>query len=749
MQIRQIKIFIIFIFFFIFLFKTANGEIIKVINITGNERISNETIEMFSSVNLNDNLDPDKINNILNSLYKTNFFENINIDFTNNILNINVVENPIIENIIFEGIKADRIKKALSQNLSLKSRSSFNELSLRNDKETIIKVLKELGFYFPKVEIYRENLSDNKISLTYKVDIGNKSKINKITFLGNKIFKDKKLKSLIVSEEFKFWKFISNKKFLNENNILLDKKLLKNFYLSKGYYNVSINDSFAKVSEKNQFELIYNIDPKEKIYFNNINLNLPSDFDEKNFDKLKKIFLKMKDQPYSIKLIEKILDEIDVITTNEEYQSITSTVEENLTDNKIDLNFNIMETEKMFVERINIFGNNITGENVIRNNFEIDEGDPYNEILLNKSINNLKSLNYFKKVIANTVPGKSEKSKIINISVEEKATGEISAGAGVGTSGGTIAFSVKENNYLGKGIAVEANATINEESIKGIFSLENPNFQNTDKSINFSVQSLEIDRMSDFGYKNNKTGFSIGTDFEYLDDFNLGLSTTSFYEKIETDSTASAKQKKQEGNYWDTFILLNFDYDKRDQKFQTSDGFRSQYFVNMPIISETNTLTNTYDYKYYTELYENNVSTASILLKTSHSLTNDDIKLSERLFIPSNRLRGFEKGKVGPIDGNDYIGGNYISAINFTSSLPQILENVQNVDFAVFFDAASVWGVDYDSSLDKNNGIRSSIGIGIDWFTVLGPLTFSLAHPLTKNNNDKTESFRFNLGTTF
>ena len=281
-----------------------------------------------------------------------------------------------------------------------------------------------------------------------------------------------------------------------------------------------------------------------------------------------------------------------------------------------------------------------------------------------------------------------------------------------------------------------------------MFSVTNPNFKNTNKSVNFRLQALEIDRIADYGYKNNKLGFSVGTNFEYLDDLNLGLSTSSFYEKIETDSTASAMQKKQEGNYWDTFLKIDFDYDKRDQKFQTTDGFRSRYFLDLPIISDTNTISNTYDYKLYTELYDQNVASASFLIKAANSLTDDNIKLSERLFIPSNRLRGFEKGKVGPMDGNDYIGGNFITAINFTSTVPQILENSENVDFAIFFDAANIWGVDYDSSLD-NNEVRSSIGMGIDWFTLLGPLNFSLAAPLTKGSNDKTESFRFNLGTTF
>ena len=208
--------------------------------------------------------------------------------------------------------------------------------------------------------------------------------------------------------------------------------------------------------------------------------------------------------------------------------------------------------------------------------------------------------------------------------------------------------------------------------------------------------------------------------------------------------------KKQKGDYFDTFANFNFDYDKRNQKFQTSDGFRSTYRTSVPLISETNTLTNTYTYKYFTELYDDNVSSFSIYMKAANSIKDKDIKLSERLFAPSSRLRGFEFGKVGPKDGNDYIGGNYVSTVNFTSTLPFILENAQNTDFLVFFDAANIWGVDYDSSLsDKSDDIRSAVGIGIDWFTPIGPLNFSFASPISKSDTDKTETFRFNLGTTF
>ena len=749
-MLKNLK-FLIFYSFIVFLNfnNTVLADIVKNIEVKGNERISSETILMFSDVSINDEVNSQKINKILKNLYDSNFFENISINITNNNLLINVVELPIIENILFEGIKAKKIKDEIFKDLKLKERSSFNQIDLIDDKQNILKKLKNIGYFNSTIETYLEDLNDNRVNLIYNINLGDKAKIKKISFIGDKIYKNRKLRNIIISEEYKFWKFISGKKYLNENLISYDEKLLKGFYLNRGYFDVKINSSYAKLISDNDFELIYNINANKKYFFNELTLSLPADFQKDNFEQLDKIFIKTKGKPYSINVVEEILDEIDNITINQEYTSVKAFVEENIISNQINLNFTIKETEKYFVERINILGNNITRENVIRNQLEIDEGDPYNEILDNKSINNLNSLNFFKSVQSEVLDGDEKNSKVINITVEEKATGEIMAGAGFGTSESSIMFGVKENNYLGKGISLDANAKLSPDSFKGSLNVRNPNYKNSDKSIFASIQAQEIDNTENFGYKTNKQGIEFGTNFEYLKDFNLGLSTSSFYEKIETDSTASATQQSQEGDYWDTFVKFNFDYDKRNQKFKTTDGFRSSYYLDLPIISKTNTLTNTYNYKFFSELYENNISTVSLFVQSANSITDDDIKLSERLSIPSSKLKGFQSGKVGPKDGDDYIGGNYITALNFASTLPNILPNSQNIDFSMFLDAANVWGVDYNSALNDASKIRSSIGMAVDWFTPIGPLTFSLSETLSKHSTDVTESFRFNIGTTF
>ena len=727
---------------------SVNAEIIKKIIIDGNQRISDETVKMFSLISVNDKLNENDLNKLLKNLYETNFFENITINFENGILSLFVVEYPVIDNIYYEGIKTNKILDIIKDNIKLKPRSSFNISLLENDKNSSLLLLKNLGYYFSTIDIFVETLKDNKINLTYKINLGEKAKIKKITFLGNENYKDSKLKSIIVSEEYKFWKFISGKKFLNPNLINLDTRLLKNFYLNNGFYDVVINSSFAKIVDNNEFEIIFNIIPNNRKYFRNFSLDIPNDFDENNFNKLKVIFDDLKGNAYSIIAIDKLLEEINAVTAEEQYQSTKASVIETIENDIIDLSFKIEETQKFYIDKINIYGNNITRENVIRNQLYIDEGDPFNEILEKKSLNNIKSLNFFK-TVESSVVDIDNGNKIINITVEERPTGEITASAGVGSTGSSVGFGIKENNFLGAGITLDSSLILGTDSIDGIFSVINPNFRNTDKSIYVKIEASEEDNFESFGYKTNKTGFGFGTNFELYDKTYFGIGNSNFYEKIETDSTASDRQKKQEGNYWDSFLNLNFDFDNRNQKYQTTSGFRSYYSLDLPVISDTNTLKNKYNYKYFTELYENNISSFSIFLETANSLSNDDVKLSERVNIPSKRLRGFESGRVGPKDGDDFIGGNYVYTLNFSSTLPHLLENSQNSDFLFFIDAANIFGVDYDSSLDNSNNIRSSVGIGLDWYTPIGPLNFSLAYPLTKEKTDKTETFRFNLGTTF
>ena len=185
-------------------------------------------------------------------------------------------------------------------------------------------------------------------------------KFQKFHFIGDKKFKDSTLKNIIISEEYKFWKFLSGKKYLNENLINYDKRLLNNFYKNKGFFNVIIESSFANYLGNDEFEIIYNISSGKKFYFNEFNLNLPIDYERANFQQLDKIFRELKGENYSLNSIDKILKEIDKIILNEQFEFLKSTVKESIEDNLINLTFDIGESEKFYVGKINILGNNVT-----------------------------------------------------------------------------------------------------------------------------------------------------------------------------------------------------------------------------------------------------------------------------------------------------------------------------------------------------------------------------------------------------
>ena len=372
--------------FYILLFCSSHAfsDTLNKIEIIGNDRISDETIKLFISVDIKDEINDDKLNKIIKDLYETDFFKNIKVNYDNQILLINVEENPIIENIFFNGVKSNRILEIIKDGTLIKQRSSYSENKIKNEKNIIKNILQNLGYYNSSLDILVDQSKNNLVNITYNIDLEKKSKIKKITFIGNKFFKEKKLRSVIISTEYKFWKFISGRKFLNKNVVKFDEKLLKNFYKNNGFYNVKINSSFAKLIDDNNFELIFNIDSGPKIYFGKLDIKLPSDFDENNFSSIKKLFRKTKGKPYSINSIDKILDEIDTITAQEQYMFIKANVIESIIDNSIDLQFNVEESEKFYVNRVNIFGNTITSENVIRNQLLVDEGDPFSEILVSK-----------------------------------------------------------------------------------------------------------------------------------------------------------------------------------------------------------------------------------------------------------------------------------------------------------------------------------------------------------------------------
>ena len=728
---------------------SANSEIIKEIKVNGNKRVSSATIKIFSEIEVNSDLSVNQLNDVVKKLYSTNFFNNVELIVEKNILYISVIENPLIQTLTFEGVKNKRIIKLLNEKIEMREKSSFIKNRVKNDEEKIINILRTNGYYFSKVTPKIKKNDNNTVDLIFEIDLGDKAYIKKITFIGNKKIKENKLKKVIISEEAKFWKFVSSRKFLDLNRIKLDEKLLYNFYKNKGYYNVSVESSSAKVIDESNFELIFNINAGKKYYFGQIDLIIPDEYSPESFKKIINVKDKLKGKTYSLNKIKKILNEIDEIALTKEFEFISAKYKENIIDNNINLSIKLEESKKFYIERINVFGNYITEENVIRNSLLVDEGDAYNEILVNKSINEIKSRRLFKTVNKIIDDGSSKDLKIININVEEQPTGEIFAGAGTGTSGSSLSFGIKENNYLGKGVKLDSQVSISDTALQGSLTMNNPNYKNSQKSLRTSLEATKIDQMSRFGYESTKTGFSIGTVFEQYEDIYFSPSISNYLETLKTSSVASDAKKKQKGDYFDSSFNYGLSLNKLNQNFQPSSGFKSTFFQSLPIYSDDYSIENKYDFVKYYSPNENAILSFRFLAQSINSLTGDDVRISKRIYIPSKRLKGFEFGKIGPKDGNDYIGGNYATAFNFATTLPGIFKDLETIDFSFFVDAANVWGVDYSDTIDDNSKIRTSSGLAVDWLTPIGPLSFSFAKPITKADTDRTENFRFDIGTTF
>jgi len=749
-SLKMTKYISLFILIFFTFFSNLNAEVINQIIIKNNNRISIETIKTYGDIKIGIDYSSNDLNKILKNLYETNFFKNIKLDIANNVLTIDVVENKIIQTVSINGVKSEKTTEAILKDLSLKSKSSFIESFVAEDLFRIKSSLYFQGYYFSNVSSSIIENKNNTVDLIYNIELGDKANVSRIEFTGNKVIKDRTLRNLITTEESKFWKFLSNKQFLNKENISRDERLLKQFYLNEGYYDVVINTSTANLLDNKSFKLTFNINAGAIYKINDTKLLLPVDYDPKNFSNITKLLKKLKDQNYSFAKVSKIVNAIDKVSLSREYDFISAELIENKVDNnKIDVTFKVFETQKLYIEKINVFGNNITQDNVVRNSLEIDEGDPFNELLNSKSMNNIRSLNIFKSVKSEIVDGSVPNTKIVNVTVAEKPTGEISLGAGLSSDGGTLGFAVGENNFMGKGISLSTSLRLSGDSVRGNFAVLNPNFNYTGRSLKTNFESTKIDKMSSSGYESSKNGFSFGTRFEQYENVFFSPTISTYWESIETNSTASDALRKQKGNFFAQTFSYALDFDDRDRMYKTTEGTRSTFVQQIPLISDTYSLLNGYEIKKWHKFDNKIVTSLGFYGRQINSLNDKDVKISNRLNLSNKKLKGFESGKIGPKDGKDFIGGNYAAAVNFNASLPMVFPSLEDMDFTYFIDVGNVWGVDYSDTINESNTIRSSTGIALNWFTVVGPLSFSFAQNLTKATTDKTQTFQFDIGTTF
>ena len=737
------------IIFFIILTNVSFAEI-KKINIVGNARVNSATIESLVDKKTS-NIDSIYINNLTKKIYDTDFFADVKISFNQEVLTINVIENPIVNFFYINGIKDSDLDQA-NKIITLKENSIFSSSKLKKDIEATREFLNASGYYQASIDPEVIKIDNNQINLIINIDKKEISKIKNIYFIGNKYFSNSQLMDVITSSEDGWWKFFSTSA-LSEQRIEYDKQLLKEFYKSKSFYDVQIESAFASVDKNNKFTLTYSINSGKKYKFGDYDLKVSGlALKEEDIKEIKNISNKLlKNEFYSPLTINKINKQITDFLESRKFGNFEINIQDvKAADDKINIIVQLNEGQKTLVNKINIQGNTITEEKVIRDNLILSEGDQLNSSKVKKSIDNVKSKQLFSKVDYKIEDSDKKNFKDLNLFVKEQPTGNISAGVGYGTNGGLFEASVNERNFLGQGINLNFTGRFSTDVIRGELSYLDPNYKNSNKELVASLFS-EVDDYKNSGYQNKRVGTKFATKYEIYEDIffrpNLGVQ----FDKLEVTGNISSLLRSRQGDFVTTSFGYNFLFDQRDSKFTPTSGSIIYFDQNIAtFFSDIPTVQTGLGATFYKELLnENYIGSIKARLANVVAFNDKDVKLSDRIFSSANDLRGFEQRGVGPVDSGDHIGGNNLATLSLKSTFPNpIPENLRATTF-LFLDMGNVWGADYSSSISNSSKLRTSTGIALDVISPIGPLSFTYSIPLSKASTDKEQNFLFNIGSSF
>jgi outer membrane protein insertion porin family len=737
------------IIFFLILTNTLFAEIKKV-NIVGNTRVNSTTIELLVDKR-NTNIDSIYLNNLTKKIFDTEFFADVKISFNQNVLTITVVENPIVNFFYINGVKDNDLDQ-INKIITLKENSLFSTSKLKKDIEATREFLNASGYYQALISPEVIKIDNNQINLIINIDKKEISKIKNIYFIGNKFFSDSQLLDVIVSAEDSWWKFFSTSA-LSEQRVEYDKQLLKEYYKSKSFYDVQIESAFASVDKNNNFTVTFSINSGKKYKFSDYDLKVSNlALKDADINEIKSISNKLlKNEFYSPKTINKLNKQITDFLETRRYGNFEINIQEiKAINDNINVIILLSDGQKSLIDKINIEGNSITEEKVIRDSLVISEGDQLNSSKIKKSVDNIKSKQLFSKVDYKVENSDKKDFKNLNLFVKEQPTGNISAGVGYGTNGGLFEASINERNFLGQGINLNFTGRFSSDVIRGEFSYVNPNYVNSNKELAASLFS-EVDDYKNSGYQNKRVGTKLATKYEIYEDIFFRPNFNVQYDKLDVTGSASSLLRSRQGEFITTSFGYNFLYDQRDSKFSPTSGSIIYFDQNIAtFLSDIPTVQTGVGATFYKELFSDKfIGSAKARLANVTAFNDKDVKLSDRIFASSSDLRGFQQRGIGPVDSGDHIGGNNLATISLKSTFPNPVPDNLRANTYLFLDLGNVWGADYSSLISDSSKLRTSIGAAIDLMSPVGPLSLTYSIPLSKASTDKEQNFLFNIGSSF
>ena len=746
-------LFFIFIFSINFVYAQNSNDIISDIKIEGNQRVELDTIYSYLKVSKGENFDIDKLNNSLKNLYSTGFFSDVNIMRDNSIVIIKVVENPIINRVVFEG-NNEIDNDVLASEVSLKSRNLFTRTKIQEDVQRILSLYRNEGSLSTTVKPNIISLDQNRVDIVFEINEGENTVINSITFNGNKNFSDRRLRDTIITRQTRWYSILSSNDKYDPQQIQVDENLLRKFYKDNGYADVSIEPAVAQLDrEKDGFNIIFSIDEGKKYVYGDIEVS--SNISEIDIDIIK-IGLKIEEgDVYSAGKIENTIKIINKLVIEQGFPFTETFPEVDRVENTNNLSvlFRINQADKKYVDRIIIRGNERTLDKVIRRNIRLAEGDAYVSSLLARSKTLITNLGFFAKVDLTENSTAKQGTTDIIVDVQETSTGELSFGGGYSSQvGGLLNIGISERNFMGKGQKISLVSKFSEREADYTFSFSEPYFLNRDLYASTNLYNNKID-YKESSYELSRQGFNLSGNFT-LDEFiRQSLRYSLEVRELTPRSGASASIISEKGETVLSELSTSINIDTTDNRNMPTEGYSlaiASSFAGLGGDKEFLRINN--NANYYKSFNEE-----SIILNVGYDAgviigLDQDILISDRYFLGGNSFRGFDQSGLGPRDSNnsDSLGGNLFYTGSIKASFGIGLPPELGVKGNWFATAGSLTGIDKSSvSYNDDASIRLSSGVGISWNSPFGPISVIFSQAILKEDYDRTESVSFGIGQKF
>lgn len=728
---------------------------IQDIRVEGAQRVDESTIRSYLGIGSGDPMTRPTLDRGLKNLFQTGLFSDVTLRQDRTTLIVEVQENPIINKIAFEGNDQIEDEELLSE-IQLRPRQVFTRTKVQNDVSRLFQVYRRNGRFAVDIDPKVIRLDQNRVNLVFEVEEGSVSKVESIRFVGNRKYSDSRLRSEISTKESAWYRFITADDRYDPDRMAFDQELLRRFYLSQGYADFQIVSAVAELNQREgDFYLTFTVEEGDRYKVGNIDIRS----DLRNFEtSVLKNDIKLEEgEWYNANLVQESIDAMtDTLGDNQfAFVSIRPDVRRNRQDNIIDITFVINETPRVFVERIDIDGNVRTLDEVIRREMLLVEGDPFNRSKLVRSEQQIRNLDYFETVEVNMEPGSAPDKTVIDVDVSEKSTGELSIGAGFSTADGPLAdFRIRERNLLGRGQDLLLAATIAGERTEFDLSFTEPYFLDRDVSAGFDLFHITRDLQDESSFDQERTGGAVRLGYPLSQRWRQNLRYRVERNEItDVDASASRFIRDQEGERDTSALSQRITYDSRDSALFPTNGTLFWFDTEVAGLGgDAKYVSATTGASWFYPVFDQVTFNLLGEVGAIEGYSDTDVAINERFFIGGTTLRGFESSGIGPRDAvtDDSLGGNRFYRGTAELSFPIGLPEELGIKGHAFSDVGSLWELDDDDpGILEDTTVRTSVGAGLSWRSPFGPVRVDLATPLTKEDYDREEAFRFNFGTRF